>query len=114
MKTTYKTKIKNLILAAILIFAGTLMVSANTSNKPSEFITNNSIQAEADYSLESWMLNLNEWSISSDYTFEIELEQNMEIEQWMVNANESYWNKPQADSEEDLEVEDWMTNLAKW
>lgn len=111
MKTTYKSKIAHLILAAILIFAGTVLVTANTGNKPAELSMEFKVEAEADLSVENWMVNLNAWEASEEIIFE----ESIKIESWMLEANEYYWNAEQdINREEDLQVEDWMTNLAVW
>lgn len=114
MKSTYKSKIKSLVIAAILIIAGTVIVSANSGNKPKILELNSTSQIEVEYSVEDWMVNLTEWAPEQKMnTYEEVVESNIDIESWMLEANESNWNIEQ-DTEEEVVVEDWMLNLAKW
>ncbi len=108
MNSRYNSKIRYLIIATILIFVGTLMVTANPGNKTSNAVLSSTSQFEIEYSVENWMFNLNEW------TSELEDESIIEIESWMLEANDNFWNTKQETEEEEFEVEEWMTNLAKW
>lgn len=111
MKTTYNSKIAHLILATILIFAGAILVTANTGIKPVDLSNQFKLEAESDLLIENWMVNLNSWEASE----KIISEESIKIEDWMLDANEDYWKAKQENaSEEDLRVEDWMSNLTKW
>lgn len=105
MKTIYTT----FLTLALLVTFGLMNTVGATEIVTNENINNEAIEESIE--IENWMLSLAAW----DVELIVDAEAEITVENWMVRADRENWNTTvTVEAEKEMEVEAWMNDLSVW
>lgn len=104
MKTLNLKIMKKTILGIVIA----MLVGSSAFANRSEVADINSVNAEENEVMDSWMTDLSSWNSLKLAAIEVDTEEELELETWMINLDSEVWC---SDHEEEMEIEDWMTKI---
>ncbi len=136
MKTKIRLKMKTQIVAT-LVFILFVLSGTIRATEPKGFITakEESLGINANYRVESWMVDLSSWVSTTSKAIITESEESLSIENWMLRPDRQFWGNAATEGtiqlekwmidiehsnwnesrvEPDLQLESWMYDLSSW
>ena len=100
-----KTKIVTALILISVVFSG---IVGATEPKSNTTTGDYSYYNQADFGIESWMVDLSTW-VSKSETIITEVENALSVEQWMLKPDLQSWGN--SATEESIQFEKWMIDI---